>query len=80
MVEEAELDALVRLRDDADEERVLLARLPAEALLPDDRLAVERVLDELDRLAPPLDLPVLRRSAIDSPSLPLGCTLPATRD
>jgi hypothetical protein len=61
---------------------VLFERLPAEALLPDDRLAVERLLDELelDRLAPPLELPVLRRSAIDSLSLPLGCTLPATRD
>jgi hypothetical protein len=87
LVEEPELDALVRLRDDADEERllaerallarvllapelfalVLLARLVPELFAPEllARLVPERLLlDELDRFDPPLDLPVLRRSAI----------------
>jgi hypothetical protein len=72
LVDEPELDALLPLRDDADDERllaerVLLARLPPEALLPDDRLVDDRLLDELDeldRFEPPLALPVLRRSAI----------------
>jgi hypothetical protein len=87
LVDEPELDALVRLRDDADDERllaerVLLARLPPDALLPDallpddllpddrppdDRLVDARLLEELDRFDPPLDLPVLRRSAILAP-------------
>lgn len=63
VVEEPELDALVRVLA-----RLLDVLLP-DALLPDERLEVERLLDELDRFAPPLDLPVLRRSAIfGSPS------------
>src|SRR5215213_5492865 len=53
-VEEPELAALLRLRDDADDERLL-----AERLLDG--------LDELERFDPPLDLPVLRRSAILGP-------------
>jgi hypothetical protein len=91
LVEEPELDALLRVRDDADDERllaerVLLARLPPDALLPDallpdDRLVVERLLDELDRFDPPLDLPVLRRSAIWLlPRCRFGWTLPAMWD
>jgi len=48
LVEDAEPDELLRLRDEADADRVL----------------DERLLDELDRFDPPLDLPVLRRSAI----------------
>jgi hypothetical protein len=51
---DAEPVELLRLRDDVDEDRVL----------------DERLLDELDRFDPLLDLPVLRRSAI---SLPLVC-------
>lgn len=54
-VEEAEPDELLRLRD-ADDDRLL------DALLLDERL-----LDELERFDPPLDLPVLRRSAIWHP-------------
>jgi hypothetical protein len=53
---EAEPDELLRLRDDADDDRLL------DALLLDERL-----LDELERFDPPLDLPVLRRSAIWHP-------------
>jgi hypothetical protein len=72
LVDVPELDALVRLRDDADDERalaerVLLARVLLARLVPDDLLADERLLDELDRFDPPLDLPVLRRSAILAP-------------
>src|SRR5215212_4945689 len=65
---EPELDALVRLREEADDERLL-----------DERLLDE--LDELERFDPPLDLPVLRRSAIlGPPRVQLGWTLPATWD
>jgi hypothetical protein len=49
-----------------------LARLAPEALVPDDGLVDERLLDELDeldRFEPPLALPVLRRSAILAPPL-----------
>ena len=60
MAEDAELDELLRLRDEADDDR-----------LDDDRLVEdpldERLLDELDRFEPPPDLPVLRRSAILAP-------------
>src|SRR5215208_3609593 len=58
LVEEAEPDELLRLRDDADDDRLLDAR-PFDALVLDERL-----LDELERFDPPPDLPVLRRSAI----------------
>ena len=73
---DAEPDEL--LRDEAEAERLLAARLVLERLLPDfladERLADERLaderppddllLDDVDRFDPPLDLPVLRRSAI----------------
>jgi hypothetical protein len=65
-VAELELDALLRLLDDAADERllaerVLLARVEPELLFFE--------LDELDRFDPPLDLPVLLRSAIRAPPL-----------
>jgi hypothetical protein len=60
LADDAEPDELVlRLRDDAVDVRLLEERPPPEERLPDDRL-----LDELDRFDPP----VLRRSAICSPS------------
>jgi hypothetical protein len=92
LVDDPELDALVRLRDDADDERLLAERvllapeLLARVLLAPELLALvllapvllapellarlvpERLLlDALERFDPPLDLPVLRRSAIVAP-------------
>jgi hypothetical protein len=53
----------------APEERLVVEalRLPADLLAPDDRLLDERLLDPLDLLDPLLDLPLLRRSAIQAP-------------
>jgi hypothetical protein len=84
--------AVERLLDDLLPDARLLEDLLPDARLPEARLLDDRlpdpllddlVRDELDRFfAPPLDLPVLRRSAMGSPSCPANCgvTVPANRD
>src|SRR5215204_2914019 len=57
-------DELLRLRDDVDDARPL----------------DERLVEELDRFAPPPDLPVLRRSAIWLPSFPANSWLDSSRN